>query len=279
MNGLKSFYLLVVTGIYSLVLPLVSADFTSFSLPSGFGGVSLTDQSSNILSGHDNDPALGVFVQLLWDVNSDGADIAVGDLQGGGNGNGASSTDIVVSATWLGRDSAAAMIGVSDGWLPGLVFNSKAAGQPDDADYYVRVWNLPSPSFNLTNPELSEAPNGAGVFVGVSGLFRDNHTSNGGGPNPLPGSFDFAPAGLQTTLSVPSGPLPLKIVGLQKDLIGTGWVVTWHSTAGRSYFLELDDDLSFTGATSLGPFSATGSTHMAPFTGDSLLEYLRVVEQ
>jgi hypothetical protein len=197
----------------------LTAAFASFSwqtIPDRYSGgsTSFLDQNDVELIGSHDDPAIGYFVQLLFDANMNGVDT---DIVALGNGNGVGNGDMIVGQTFIGRGSAD-LTGPNDanGWIPQEFLETRTAGFPDDAQYYVRFWNAPATLYNAGDATQSLVPSTGDVWVGVSGLYTDDLV-NGSGVPQQDGTFDITAGGsLKTDMQLSTIPEPssFALIGL-----------------------------------------------------------------
>jgi len=94
--------------------------------------------------------SIGVFVQLIRDVNNDGA-AAIS-----GTGTGVSGDDVVYAVAWFGADGFGADMPPYHGqwWQPTGGQNMTAGASEDGYSFYARVWDAPAASWNGLNTAI-----------------------------------------------------------------------------------------------------------------------------
>ncbi|MBN2564035.1 MAG: hypothetical protein JXQ75_24235 [Phycisphaerae bacterium] len=144
---------------------------------------------------------IGVFVQLIHDVDGDGID---GCLAGG---TGVTGDDVVWGVSWFGEDTYT----INGQWWEPNIGKLMTASSAEDGWYlYARVWNDPAATWNGLNTVV---PSGASVRYWDGALWQYD--------NDVPGTYDMTASESQnvTVDSTPSAiPEPtiaaLGLVGL-----------------------------------------------------------------
>ncbi len=92
---------------------------------------------------HNTSSSIGVFVQLIRDVNNDGA-AAIS-----GTGTGVSGDDVVYAVAWFGADGSSVPPAYHGQWWNPSTGPTITAGVTEDGySFYARVWDAPAASWN-----------------------------------------------------------------------------------------------------------------------------------
>jgi len=131
---------------------------------------------------HSTDNSIGVFVQLIRDVNNDGA-AAIS-----GTGTGVSGDDVVYAVAWFGSDGQTVPPAYHGQWWNPTDGQTMIAGASEDGySFYARVWDAPAASWN----GLSTAIDPSAMYYQGPVWTYDNDT---------PGQYyDMAPTAEGTT--------------------------------------------------------------------------------
>jgi len=131
---------------------------------------------------HNTSSSVGVFVQLIRDVNNDGA-AAIS-----ATGTGVSDDDVVYAVAWFGADGVSVPPAYHGMWWSPNTGQTMTAGPTEDGySFYARVWDSPAATWN----GLSTAIDPSAMYYQGPVWTYDNDT-------PLQ-NYDMAPTAEGTT--------------------------------------------------------------------------------